>query len=143
MRRRNGAMHIGEFWRVLGLEVEDARNCFPKLPRSSLWVFSLEDDRTRVSNAAVSDDILLTVCGGEEGASVTFLVLGDLETPAFSEVGFVASRVLGGANNPDLARRRVVVGGGEGAARFCATFRVMRLGCRLLLRLGMFFPRMG
>ena len=81
----------------------------------------------------------LVVCGGEEGASVTFLVLGDLETPAFSEAGFVASQVLlEGANNPDLARRRVVVGGGEGAAMFCATFCVMRLGCRLQLRLGMF-----
>ena len=43
----------------------------------------------------------------------------------------------------DLARRRVVVGGGEGAARFCATFRVMRLGCRLPLRLGMFFRTDG
>ena len=64
---------------------------------------------------------------------MTFSVLGDLETPAF-----VASRVLERSNHPDLARRRVVVGGGEGAARFCATFRVMRLGCRLLLRLGMF-----
>ena len=70
---------------------------------------------------------------------MTFSVLGDLETPAFSEAGFVASRVLlEGANNPDLARRRVVVGGGEGAAMFCATFRVMQLGCRLLLRLGIF-----
>ena len=74
----------------------------------------------------------LVVCGGEEGASVTFSLLGDVEMPAFSEAGFVASRVLlEGANNPDLARRRVVVGGGEGAARFCSTFRVMRLGCRL------------
>ena len=69
---------------------------------------------------------------------MTFSVLGDLETPAFTEAGFVTSRVLERANNPDLARRRVVVGGGEGAARFFATFRVMRLGCRLLLRLGMF-----
>ena len=75
----------------------------------------------------------LVVCGGEEGASVTFSVLGDLETP-----GFVASRVLERSNHPDLARRRVVVGGGEGAARFCATFCVMPLGCRLLLRLGIF-----
>ena len=85
----------------------------------------------------------LVVCGGEEGASVTFSLLGDVEMPAFSEAGFVASQVLlEGANNPDLARRRVVVGGGEGAARFrvegAARFRVLRLGCRLLLRLGMF-----
>ena len=67
-----------------------------------------------------------------------FSVLGDLEMPAILEAGCVASRVLERANNPDLARRRVVVGGGEGAARFCVTFRVMLLGCRLLLRLGMF-----